>query len=372
MMRDFRFLLFLFSFNLIFSWKAGANEILPLNKGWTFKNTKKADWKPATVPGVVHLDLLDNGLIKDPYVGNNEEKQRWIEFEDWEYKTNLLADSALLENKHIELVFEGLDTYTTILLNGKEVGTADNMFRTWVIDVKPALKPGNNELRLIFHSPLNLNKSNVENSPYELPAANETVDLKVSPYVRKAAYHFGWDWGPRFVTAGIWRPVYLRTWNEAWIEDIHIVSELKSKELAQIDLTYEVYSDRDQSITYTLNLDDKQYTRHLNKGKNIIKQSVKIINPKIWNPINYGNQNGYKAQLTLWKNNEKITAKEQAFYIRKIQLVNNPDAIGTSFYFKVNDAPFFAKGAQLYSARFISPESGFQSIRKVDPASCRR
>ena len=165
--------------------RIGSSKPIPL---WN-------DKKKATVPGVVHLDLLKVGSIGDPYHGDNEANQNWIEKYDWEYRTFVEIDDNYLKNKHIELVFEGLDTYASIYLNGKEILVVDNMFREWVIDVKPYLHAGSNELMLIFHSPVQYNAEKTFNAPYQLPAANENVDIRVSPYTRKAAYRLARRYG---------------------------------------------------------------------------------------------------------------------------------------------------------------------------------
>jgi beta-mannosidase len=338
-------LLLLTLFNVVFSSIGYSEEIIPLHEGWRFKNVSADQWNPATVPGVVHLDLFDNGLIKDPYEGNNEIAQSWIEFEDWEYSTTIIADEKLLYQAHIELVFEGLDTYSTILLNGKEILTTDNMFREWSIDLKPHLSLGNNELTVIFHSPLNLNKKNVENSPYELPAANETVDLKVSPYTRKAAYHFGWDWGPRFVTSGIWRPVYLKTWNTLKVNDITYTTAKVSSNEWRIDFDFEIEYDLDQAGSYDLRIVDKNYKIELKKGINLIKQSVQLNSFDDWNPKGYGNQWQWKGEYMISTAFTLLAKGDLTAAFREIELIQEPDSIGTSFYFKVNGKPFYAKGA---------------------------
>jgi len=167
-----------------------------LNTNWKFSQQGKDAWKKATVPGVVHLDLLNNNMIEDPYWENNELKQRWIEEKNWAYKNHFLFDPVIYNTDNIELVFEGLDTYATVLLNGDIILIADNMFRTWTIDVKEKLIAGLNEIKVIFTSPLLYNKKPVEDYPYKLPSGNETQDIKtkVSSFTRKAAYHFGWDW----------------------------------------------------------------------------------------------------------------------------------------------------------------------------------
>ena len=174
-----------------------------LHEKWSFHQSGENKIYPAKIPGVIHTDLLKNKLIDDPFVGNNEQELQWIENEDWVYSTQFQLNDQQLNSQHIELVFEGLDTYADVYLNNELILVSENMFIEYKKEIKSYLKIGINELKVIFHSPLKMNKESVKNYPYELPAGCENVSLKVSPFTRKAAYHFGWDWGPRFVTSGI-------------------------------------------------------------------------------------------------------------------------------------------------------------------------
>lgn len=335
-------------FTLLFTilWGFSAfSEDIPLKSEWVFRNAKKQNWLPAKVPGEVHLDLLRNKKIDDPYYRNNEIEQRWIEFEDWEYKTTIDANESLLQNEHIELVFKGLDTYADVYLNNQLLLSADNMFREWIVDVKPYLKSGENELKIFFHSTINKNRDKVENGPYELPAANETVDLKVSPYVRKAAYQFGWDWGPRFVGCGIWRPIFIRTWNSINVQDVSYSTLSLSKENAVVEFSFEIYSANKESIPVQLTVHENQTETSLKPGLNIIKQKIQINNPKTWNPKNYGPQHFYNSGYSIQSKGITLKESDFNFAIRQIELIHEPDSIGTSFYFKVNGKPFYAKGA---------------------------
>ena len=128
-----------FSFCLAFVAFAQNKEIT-LHKGWQFSQKGKNTWRNATIPGCVHTDLLNNKIIPEPFFGDNEKNLRWIENEDWEYKTTFKITKADLQSDKIELVFAGLDTYAKVLLNNQEILVADNMFRSWTIDIKPYLK----------------------------------------------------------------------------------------------------------------------------------------------------------------------------------------------------------------------------------------
>lgn len=184
------------------------NNTVVLKNGWQFRQQGTTKWNAATVPGEVHTDLLNNKLIPDPYYRDNEEKLQWIEKENWEYKTSFSVMPATLKRKHAELVFDGLDTYASVYLNGKLILKADNMFRQWKADVKSILRSGNNELKVVFQSAQNVVDSLAKKDlPYVIPDNPRA-------YVRKAQYHFGWDWGPKLTTCGVWKEVRLEAYNE--------------------------------------------------------------------------------------------------------------------------------------------------------------
>jgi len=128
---------------------------IPIKTGWQFHEAGKSDWHSATVPGCVHTDLLNNKLIEDPFYRDNEKNLQWIGKTDWEYQTTFQMAPQTLSRQNLELVFQGVDTYAIVTLNGTQILSADNMFRTWRIDVKKLLKPGDNILRVVFRSPIN-------------------------------------------------------------------------------------------------------------------------------------------------------------------------------------------------------------------------
>ena len=143
--------------------QAATRTSLDLNSGWQFRQrmpatATPAEWRPATVPGDVHLDLLANKLIPDPFYRDNEAKLQWIQDADWEYRTTIAATPAMLGHDHVDLVFDGLDTYAEVSINGHLILTADNMFRGWRADAKPWLKPGANELMVFFPSPIKVSE----------------------------------------------------------------------------------------------------------------------------------------------------------------------------------------------------------------------
>ncbi|HEX8921166.1 MAG TPA: hypothetical protein VF766_06790, partial [Pyrinomonadaceae bacterium] len=219
-----------------------------LQSGWRFREAAKEDWHPATVPGCVHTDLLNNKLIDDPFYRDNEQRLQWIGKTDWEYQTTFDATPQLLNRQHVEFVFEGLDTYAEVFLNGISLLKADNMFRTWRADAKAALKAGANTLLIRFRSPINEVLPLMAKMSYQLPSPNDQGE-KTSPHTRKAPYHYGWDWGPRFVTSGIWKPVSIEAWDGARIGDLHISQKRVNTSVADLIAEVEVVSETDLDAT---------------------------------------------------------------------------------------------------------------------------
>ena len=344
-----------------------------LNSNWKFRQEGKSEWKKAIVPGVVQLDVLNNKMIDDPYWENNELKQRWIEEKNWIYVNHILFDPVVYNTDNIELAFEGLDTYATVLLNGDTILIADNMFRSWTIDIKEKLIAGRNEIRVIFTSPVSYNKKSVENYPYKLPSGNETQDIKtkVSSFTRKAAYHFGWDWGPRFVTSGIWRPVKLKGWNNAKISSCQTTTMSIDSNIANMQTSLEIYANKPGEYEVFFDTIKEIYT--LKKGTNNIAYNFTIKNPNLWWCNGMGEAFLYKHEVDLFYNKKHTSSIGYKYGVRTIELINEKDSIGTSFYFKLNGKPVFMKGANYIPQDMFLPrvtgERYFNLIDQVKEAN---
>ncbi len=322
-----------------------------LDSGWTFRKAGDAEWRKATVPGSVHTDLLANRLIEDPFYRDNEPKLQWIGKSDWEYRTTFDATPALLKRRHVELVFEGLDTYATVYLNDRAVLEADNMFRTWRVDAKPALKAGPNTLRVVFRSPINEVLPRMKALGYELPASNDQGE-KTSPHTRKAPYQYGWDWGPRFVTCGVWKPARLEAWDEARIDSLHIVQNQLGEKAAQLTAEVEVVADgASDALIVVEDPTDKRVaarqTVKLSPGANRFALKLTVPNPQLWWPAGLGSQKLYtlRARLTAGGDNKLSDELSARVGLRTVELRQQADAAGKSFTFVVNGVPVFAKGA---------------------------
>ncbi|HRZ22178.1 MAG TPA: glycoside hydrolase family 2 protein, partial [Bacteroidales bacterium] len=311
---------------------------------------------PATVPGTVHTDLLVNKAIEDPFYRLNERQLQWIDKKDWEYRTAFVMDRTTLARENIDLVFQGLDTYAEVFLNEKQVLQADNMFRTWRISGKDYLKEGTNSLRIRFLSPVNEGLKKLQANGYPLPASNDQSetgglgDQRVSPFVRKAPYHFGWDWGPRLVTSGIWRPICLEAWDEGRISDLNVRAIKIDPDHADLEVQFSVVSGKGTRLNARIYADSMLiHEEALNPmpGENPVRIPVSIQQPELWWPNGMGNQKIYRIRVIVGKGNEMADEAEITTGLRTLRLVQepDPDGSGKSFYFEVNGVPVFAKGA---------------------------
>jgi beta-mannosidase len=337
-----------------------------LDAGWQFRavaNTDRSDvkqWHPATVPGVVQTDLLHSGLIPDPFDRDNEFRLQWVGLADWEYQTTFQVDAAALAHDHVDLVFDGLDTFADVYLNGQAVLHAENMFRHWRIPAKTALKAGPNTLRIVFHSAVEKMIPYVKSLPYILPSISthnygNEENIATAPYTRKAPYNYGWDWGPRFMTEGIWQPVRLETWDALRIENFHIHQQNITADLANLTAEVEIDADRPTTATLALAHDemsgpqtaDGTQTLQLNAGINHVSVPLRIATPKLWYPVGYGAQNRYKFSAQVRIGRDVAAHAETKTGLRSVQLRRVADEWGKSFEFVVNGISVFAKGADV-------------------------
>jgi beta-mannosidase len=341
-----------------------------ISEGWTFRQADQDEWLPATVPGCVHTDLLQNKKIEDPFYRLNERNLQWIDKVNWEYKTTIQLDASVLSRDRIALDFKGLDTYADVFVNDSLVLSADNMFREWMVDVKGQLKKGSNELRILFRSPITEGLKKYNANGYVIPVSdNDLAEIgqvegnkKVSVYTRKAGYHFGWDWGPRLVSSGIWRPVYLTAWDEARINDLNIKQNSLSDSVATLTAVFEVESEKDGSAKLSVENDGAvlaQANVELKKGVSTYSVDFKIDHPKRWWTNGLGEQYLYtiNGKLAI---GSRSTVKSSRIGLRTLELVRDKDEKGTTFYFRLNGVPVFMKGANyipndIFPAR-VTPE----------------
>ncbi|MET0891068.1 MAG: glycoside hydrolase family 2 protein, partial [Stenotrophomonas maltophilia] len=361
----------------------------PLQAQWSFRllpgdaqlraHPQLAGWRTAQVPGAVHTDLLAQGKIPDPYVGAPEAGLQWIGLADWEYRAQFDADAATLARAHAELAFEGLDTFATVTLNGQPLLQANNSHRTWRARVDGRLRARGNELRIVLRSPIRTLLPDVQAMPHKIagnypsPYGDEPKDAMVGNFVRKPGYHFGWDWGPRYVTAGIWRPVRLESWDAQRLTAVAVQTRALDAARADLEVAVEVESAAAGTAAVQLEVldpDGKRVARidrtaMLQAGDNRITIPVTLQKPRRWWPVGQGEQARYTVRATLAPGTADATRIEQRTGLRTVELRREADRNGgQGFAFVINGVPIFAKGAN------VIPFDMFPA--RVDEARIRR
>jgi len=365
---------------------AATPERIIIDKGWSFRlaagnsqqasHPEAAPWRAAKVPGTVHTDLFANKLIPDPYVGAPEAGLQWIGLADWEYRTRFDAPRPAART---DLVLEGLDTFAEVWLNGAKVLDADNAFRTWRVPVQGKLRAKGNELRIVLRSPIARLLPQVQAMPLKLagnypsPYGDEPKDAMTGNFARKPGYHYGWDWGPRYVTAGIWKPVVLESWDAARIDNLQLrqdhVDEARADIVAIASLDAVRESGFDLRLWQTAP-DGKrslaaQRRIELHSGANRIELAVHVERPQRWFPNGYGAQPLYRYELEVADGKTAVAKTSVRTGLRSIELRREPDDKGKSFYFAVNGIPVFAKGANSIPFDMFQPRVNKAQLRRV-------
>ena len=330
---------------------------MTVHDGWEFRQARLSNWYPASVPGTVHTDLMANGIIEDPYFRLNERGVQWVDKEDWIYRTTFDVPEDIFSKENIRIHFHGLDTYADVRLNDTLILSADNMFREWKAGIKDILRENGNKLEIYFHSPIKIALPMYDALPYHYEAWNDQaangglLTKKLSPFTRKAGYHYGWDWGPRLVTSGIWRDIEIEAWNDAIIENIQIISENVSRKSASVRTYVEILSDKDIPES-TVEISDEDSgellgsaSASLRKGLNRVELDFDIRNPRLWWCNGMGRPEMYVFRTTVSSGGNVLDNRTEKTGIRSVQVEKVRDEYGRSLRFILNGEPVFCKGA---------------------------
>ena len=324
-------------------------RIQSLTGAWQFRQARApqrgvGEWLPATVPGAVHTDVLALCRIPDPFVGDNERRVLRVAEADWEYRYQFAVAPELLRQPQIWLVCDGLDTLATVSLNGRELGRAENMFRQYRWDVKPLLKADENDLSIVFHSPVRFAAAQQAIRPMR----GVSQAIPGGPHMRKAPCQFGWDWGPQLPPIGIWKDIRLEGSEGARIEEVHLHQQHAGGQ-GIVEASVAVQSWNEAPLTGVM--------RIVAPGGQVFETSaavapengstlrIVIPDPQLWWPNGYGAQPLYRTSIELYQAGSLLERREYQLGLRTIELRQQPDEWGRSFTFVVNGVPIFAKGS---------------------------
>lgn len=349
-------------------------QVCTLHSDWTFCQVGDTLWSDAKVPGTIHQDLLNHNRIPNPFYGMNEEAVQWVENEDWMYRTSFVVTEEQLNRDAAVLELDGLDTYADVFLNGALILRSDNMFVGHKVPVKSVLRKGENRLLIRFRSAVKEALPQWETNGFDYPADNDHSSKRVSIYTRKAPYSYGWDWGIRLATCGIWRPVRLVFSDVARIEDYYVRQASVSASKADVDNRLEITNVTSQPVSALLKVayhysanDTKEVQKQieLRPGENTVSLPVMIDNPYLWMPNGWGEPSLYKFTASVSVDGVEVASQERQVGLRSIRVVMEDDEHGKSFYFEVNGHPMFAKGANFIPDDALLPNVTAERYKRI-------
>ncbi|MBO5007322.1 MAG: hypothetical protein J6D26_00610 [Clostridia bacterium] len=305
-----------------------------LNGEWLLRKDGVAgEIYKATVPGDIHKDLLNAGVIDDPYYSDNSHRCGWVAETDWRYIKTFTADSL---DKITHLIFEGIDTIAEIYLNGIKIADTDNMFYKYRLDVSDYISQGENTLEVVIKS--------IRNELKKYPDEGYFGCFNVQRiFVRKAQCHFSWDWAPDFPAAGIWKDVYIESISDTYINDYKLVTQNDGSVTFFVNMPEDCDYGKEREIEITL--DGKTYSYTTTDTKNFF--TLKIDNPKLWWPRFLGEPYLYDYNIKLFSDSRLQDEKSGRIGIRSVKFEQLPTEDGDGFTCQlyINDTPVYLKGA---------------------------
>ncbi|KAH7345103.1 beta-mannosidase [Rhizoctonia solani] len=329
------------------------------SRGWSFTQvgerdeasvTAKDEWIPTSAfPTSIHVELIKLGKIPDPYIGLNEWDVQWVGEADWAFRTSFQLQPKDLSEPNADLVFDGLDTYCTVQLNGKVILEADNMFLPYRVPVKEHLLEGSNELLLTFPSTF-IKGRELQDKHGKFGLWNGDSSRL---HVRTAQYTYGWDWGPVLRTIGPWRPITLETYSVR-LSDVRVRQDVKEDLSAKLSIDLEV-SDKSSDLSASVVLKSvtgavtkKSADLTIKKGQSVVEFELAKGEVDLWYPVGYGKQALYTVEVQVAdKSGKQVAAHSQRIGIRRARVVEDPleGQEGRTFLFEINNVRVFCGGS---------------------------
>lgn len=326
-------------------------EQMNLGGAWRMREADSQTWHSAHVPGSVYADLMADGTMPDPFWRENELDAFERMKKDYVYQRAFTVTEAQLAHAHVELVCEGLDTLAHVSLNGREIAFADNMHITWVWDVKEQLHAGENTLEIRFDSPILYCAKKAEEAP-GWESSDATPGFR---HLRKAHCMLGWDWGPRLPDAGIWRPIFLRTWDTARLENALM---LQAHHDGMVDVTIRPEIAGESAWSAEITAPDGEVLTL--PETTAAEQVIAIQNPQLWWPNGLGKQPLYRVTVRLATGDTRVWR----IGLRTMTVSREKDEWGEEFCHVINGMKVFAMGADYI------PEDNI--LARVTPERTRR
>ena len=364
-MRELKLIVILLLFA---SCKSNNHEVSQsLNQGWDLKTDTLGIDLQVNIPSEAHADLYAAGLIPHPYGEGDEEQQlQWIPQHQWDYLLKFDVDNKVWNQDNIDLIFNGLDTYADVWLNGEMILHSDNMFVRYEKEVKNLLKKRDNELKVRFYPFDAQRDSLIETYRLRFPEKYAVM--------RKAAYQNGWDWAPRYLNIGIWKEVELHGWSGFKVENVSILTENLNGNDAEMSANIKVSYDGEHELKFVILKDGVELAKHFvfSYDQTFFKIPFELKNANLWWPNEMGEQKMTDFVVEIYENDKLVDTHKVTTGIRKIELVEEPDSIGCAMFFKVNGKKVYIKGANYVPEEMIetwmSKEKTLKLLAECVPA----
>lgn len=325
---------------------------LSLNGAWQFRENGGGEWLNATVPGCNYQDLLALNKIPDPFAGENEKDTYWVGESDWEYRRTFTVDETFLNSDNVLLHCEMLDTLCDVFINDKFIGKGENAFISYEFSAKEALKAGENEIRIVFYSPVQF----VRRACKEDNIPGNPQSIRGMTHIRKAQCHFGWDWGPKIPISGITRDISIMAYNKGRLGDIRITQKHENNEVAVgVKVKAQSFGDKGLNIACKLLSPNGEIIGESAEAGENAEFNFNINNPELWWTYELSQKEEqplYTVITELHSNDEILEENKKKIGLRTVELDRSEDEWGSNFRFILNGVPIFGKGGD-----YIPPDS---------------
>jgi beta-mannosidase len=359
------------------TWTVRSGEMAQIGaEGLASLLASEGEWLPAEVPGEIHLDLMRAGRMPDPSVSANMPDCRWPETLAWWFRTRVSVDAGLLEHEQIRLIFDGLDLYAQVFVNGTLAGEAANAFVPAVFDVKPLLREGDNELivRLTAGSELAPDdtvpgQGNPERRPSaaeggRIPNPMRDDDLYAHriwagrKWLRKPQFEYGWDWVDALPNIGIWRGVRIEARSHAVLRDIRVdtvsIADPAVLEIEAVVRNLHPWAERRCEVEIEIRSPEgrlaarKSYPLSAPPGCEIVRDTIAVERPELWWPNGLGEQPLYTVEARVAGPDGRICDMRRfAIGLRTVSIDRSSVGDRSRFCIRVNDEEVFCRGGNL-------------------------
>ena len=361
-----------------FSWKMKkADDLKVKTEDVSTSKVSTDDWMPAIVPGTVLNSLVYNGVYPEPYYGlNNKLESNLIpdlyhtgrDFYTYWFRTEFETPFQSYKGKKTWLQVDGINYRAEVWLNGNMVGNIAGMFYQDHIDITDYIHLDKSNILAVKVYPVDVPGTVKPKGRKAIGALNDEFQNGGNGEIGKNITQLmtvGWDFtfldGIRDRNTGIWKDISIYTTGNVTLRHPFIKSDLSKPgyDQSRQTISVEVINPNSNWTTHELTIEgtieegnitfEKQVRLIRGQQKEILFTpeefpQLVINNPRLWWPINKGNQELYHLTLRVKdnKSGNVLDSLSTRFGIREItSTTDTPDRSRT---FHVNGKPVFIKG----------------------------